>query len=83
MFKHQLSAAAVKDLFELMTTRDGVEGDGLGEGCGFEAGDRPKNADHVVSRMRKYVPLVEVFMWVVPIFHWTYCTPIFSSPNAT
>lgn len=46
VLEYQLATTTIKDLFELLTTRDHVEGDGLSEGHGFEAGDMPKNAEH-------------------------------------
>lgn len=65
-YKHQLSRACVKDMFLLFETKDGVKGDKVGEGRGFDVADIPKNADHFVDRMRRYLPLLEVIKRTVP-----------------
>lgn len=61
---HQLSGAAMTDLFDMLTFVDGQEGDGAGEGRGFNIADIPKKSrgQKFISRMREYLPLFEVWM---------------------
>lgn len=66
VFKHQLSRVAVKDLFAMLRVRDGHDGDGAGNGQNFDVADVPRNEEHFVRRLRKYLPLLEVIHRTVP-----------------
>ena len=60
--KHQLSGVAVNYLFAMLRYIDGEEGDGAGEGRGFDVNDVPNSGEHFVSRMWQYLPLLELWM---------------------
>ena len=64
--KHQLSRVAMNDLFSILRFADGVQGDGEGEGATFDAQHVPANGEHFVSRLRQYLPLLEVWVRDVP-----------------
>lgn len=59
--KHQMSRAAMTDLFDILRYVDGEPGDGAGEGRGFDVKDVPENGSHFLERMREYLPLFEVW----------------------
>lgn len=61
--KHQISQAALDDLFQVLTYEDG-EGDG--ETRCFDRAHVPKNGKHFVARLREYLPLFEIWMRKVP-----------------
>lgn len=59
--KHQISQAALTDLFAILHYKDGEPGDGEGEGRGFNTADVPSTGKGFVARMREYLPLFEVW----------------------
>lgn len=60
--KHQQTQAAMTDLCDILTYKDGERGDGEGEGRGFNVADVPPNGKGFVARLREYLPLFEI--WV-------------------
>lgn len=66
-FKHQLFRVAMSDLFSILRYHDGEEGDGAGEGRGFDFANIPSSGEHFMSRQRAYFPLLELWMRQVPL----------------
>ena len=56
----------MSDLFAILRFEDGKIGDGAGEGACFDVKDVPNNGEHFVSRLRCYLPLLEVWVRNVP-----------------
>ena len=58
--KYQISSMGISDLFSILRYVDEVPGDTEGEGATFDVADVPQDGEHFVSRLREYLPLLEV-----------------------